>query len=203
MLELIISMTILLSFLVVITLTLMKGQRFVQETQGYAFPQKEATILLRKFREELTNSFRKFIVIGEQGASIRFLSMENPSHQVRRIEFHSITGAPIWKKWVSFAWNSENREVSRHEVPLDSPTHLLFNEPPPNMLPSEFPAHPQCRSRVLARGVSDLEILRIGNGQYQIRTQVERQVSVSSSRTTGERVRVNMEATVVILNDDD
>jgi prepilin-type N-terminal cleavage/methylation domain-containing protein len=203
LLELVIAMAMLLGFLVIILMTLHRGGRFVQETQSYGLPQKEGAVILRKLRDELSNSHRRYVILGENGASIRFLSLENPSNQVSRLEFDNLSGLPIWKKWVAYAWNSEDREVMRFEVPLDVPTSRLDHEPPPNLLPTELSTHPRCTTRTMARGVTNFEILRTGNAKYTILTEIEQEVSVSTRRNRPERVKVIFDTTVVILNDDE
>lgn len=201
LLELMVGMSIVLLFLAVSYFTLAQGVRYVKETDTYAYPQKEGTVLVRKLSEELSNSHERWVIPGLQAASIRFLSAENPDNQSSRLDFDAVTGRPVWKKWVCYLWDSTTKQVTRYEVPLTPATAALTNEPAPSYLPDTFPTLSNARRRVVGRDIVDFKVVPSGTSQHSITVTSERQVAVSS-RKTPERVRVTLQATVVILNQD-
>jgi len=201
-LELMVGMSIVLLFLSISYFTLAQGVRYVRETDTYAFPQKEGAVLVRKLSEELSNSHERWVIPGLQAASVRFLSAENPDNQTTRLDFDAVTGRPLWKKWVCYAWNSITKQVSRYEVPLAPTTANLTNEPNPNYLPDVFPTLSNARRRVVGRDIVDFKVVPSGTSQHTVTVTSERLIPVASRKTTPERVRVTLRATVVILNQD-
>ncbi len=202
LLELALAMSMLVAFMILTHMTLFHGIGFVQQTDSYTYPQKEGAVLLRRIREELSNGHEKWVVLGSNAASIRFLSAQNPEPQAPRLDFDSTNGRLFWKKWVCFLWQSTSQQVLRMELALDSPTSNLTNEPDPSPLPDEFLTTSNVRQRRLARGIVDFEILPSGPGKYTVRLTAQRLVPVSSRRSTPERVQVHLETTVAILNQD-
>ena len=195
-------MSIVLLFLALSYFTLAQGVRYVKETDTYAYPQKEGAVLVRRLSEELSNSHERWVIPGLQAASMRFLSAENPDNQTTRLDFDTVTGRPIWKKWVCYFWNPTTKEVTRYEVPLAPATSILTNEPNPNYLPDTFPTLSNARRRVVGRDIVDFKVVPSGTSQHSITVTSEKRVAVASRKSTPERVRVTLQATVVILNQD-
>lgn len=202
LLELMVGMAVLVSFLSMTYFTLAQGVRYVKETDSYAYPQKEGAVLVRKISEELANSHERWVIPGLSSGSIRFLSAENPETQVSTLDFNASSGSIIWKKWVAFVWNPTLQAVTRCELPLSPTTSDLTTEPDPGYLPDEFPTLPNVRKRVVARNIVDFRIVPSGTGQHTLTVTSEKQVPVASRGNKPERVRVTMSATIVILNQD-
>jgi len=202
LIELILAMSMLLGFLVITHMTLYQGTRYVKETDTYAYPQKEGSVVLRKLRDELSNSIDRWAIPGANAGSIRFLSANAVLAQTPHLDFDPVTGDLVWKKWVTYLWNPTAETITRYELPLQTPTSVLVSEPSPTVIPDDFPTQPGVRSRCLARGINFFQILPSGNGRWLISLTAEKQVSVSSRRNRPERVRVNFETTAVILNTD-
>ncbi|ODT64291.1 hypothetical protein ABS71_13405 [bacterium SCN 62-11] len=202
LLELVLGMAVLMAFLTVTYFTLAQGVRYVRETDSYAYPQKEGAVLLRKLSEELANSHERWVIPGLEAASIRFLSAEGPETVPSKLEFNNSTGRIIWKKWVSYVWDPAKSLVTRYEMPLSPTTSDLTTEPDPGTLPDEFPTLPNLRKRVVGRNIVDFKVVPSGTSQQTLTVTSEKQVPVSTRGTKPERVRVTMQATVVILNQD-
>lgn len=88
------------------------------------------------------------------------------------------------------------------ELALDSPTSNLTLEPDPSPLPDEFLTTPGVRRKRLGSGIINFELQPSGPGRYSLRLTAERLVPVSTRRNTPERVRVNLETTIAVLNQD-
>lgn len=199
-LELVVGMSVLLAFLTMSYLTLAQGVRFVKETDTYAYPQKESAVLVRRLSEELSNSHERWVIPGLKSGSIRFLSAENLDKQTTKLDFDTVSGKPIWKKWVCYHWNSTQQAVTRYELGLSPTTASLTNEPDPGYLPDEFPTIPNISKRVVGRNIVDFKILPSGTSQHTLTVTAEKLVPIANKNP--ERVRVTLTATVVILNQD-
>lgn len=202
LLELVLGMAVLMAFLAMTYFTLAQGVRYVKETDAYAYPQKEGAVLMRRLSEELSNSHERWVIPGLNAGSIRFLSAEAPETQTSPIQFNNSNGRIIWKKWVAYVWDPTQAQVTRYEMPLSPTTSDLTTEPDPGTLPDEFPTLPNLRKRVIARNIVDFKVIPSGTSQQTVTITSEKQVPVATRGTKPERVRVTMQATVVILNQD-
>lgn len=198
--EVAVIMTLTLSLLTLTASYFVQGQRYAAETETYSTVQRAASGALRRMTDDIYRA--NAAQMSCSGQAIAFLSYAAPLGEGPELELSSASGADVgkivWKKWLGFYYDADEKALYRGEVPIATPTTSPADATP-SIAAADFQAATGLVKQRLPGEVEEFAVTQLGR-RVRIELTVQGRASISVQQESQRDVKVSVRTEVAVLN---
>lgn len=137
--EMAVVFSILMVLLALVALYFAQGQRYISDLSSYTSLQRDASATLQKMVGQMEYSTSRYFKVAPNEKSddppthAYFLSSLPVTDGEPAIRFDPTTNMVVWKKWIGYYHDPDQKKIYEVAVPLKTATSNLSSEPFPRL----------------------------------------------------------------------
>lgn len=160
--EMAVVFSILMVLLALVALYFAKGQHYISDLSSYTSLQRDTSVTLQKMIGQMKHSTSSYFraapkeKASDPPSHAYFLSSLPVTDGEPAIRFDPTTNMVVWKKWIGYYHDPDQKKVYEVAVPLKTTTSSLISEPFPRL---SYSVLLKSNPRSMGRGITEMSMV--------------------------------------------